>query len=133
MLQRLQDRLDTVGLPLGVDELNLHRDGRSMKVGPGRGDSLAVVPFPRAASRTRRAVGHHLTAATAQLPRTAPHPLRTARVRPALPHAIDDAHRDKYIGPFSGIHKADAPLAPSEKLAETMRPPETNDSPTEPN
>jgi cytochrome c oxidase subunit I len=56
--------------------------------------------------------------------------------RPAFdlhyPHAIDDAHRDKYVGLFSGKHKAESPPAPSEKLAEAMQPPETNDSPTEP-
>jgi cytochrome c oxidase subunit I len=46
--------------------------------------------------------------------------------RPAFdlhyPHAIDEAHRDKYVGPFSGKHKDEVPPAPSEKLAETMQP-----------
>ncbi|MFL6118023.1 MAG: cytochrome ubiquinol oxidase subunit I, partial [Actinophytocola sp.] len=44
--------------------------------------------------------------------------------RPAFdlhyPHAIDEAHRDKYVGPFSGKHKETVPPAPSEKLSEAM-------------
>jgi cytochrome c oxidase subunit 1 len=50
--------------------------------------------------------------------------------RPAFdlhyPHAIDEAHLDRYVGPFSGKHRAEARPAPSEKLADAMHPPETS-------
>jgi cytochrome c oxidase subunit 1 len=46
--------------------------------------------------------------------------------RPAFdlhyPHMVEQAHADKYIGPFSGNHAGDAPPAPSEVLAGTMNP-----------
>ena len=44
--------------------------------------------------------------------------------RPAFdlhyPHMAEQAHADKYVGPFSGNHGSDAPAAPSEQLAAVM-------------
>ena len=71
LLERLQNRLDTVLLPLGVDELNLHRDGRSSSAAKKDAADFRIW-FARRSSRTSRSNSAILAASADVVPGRTP-------------------------------------------------------------
>ncbi|MEH0934040.1 hypothetical protein V6U80_02615 [Micromonospora sp. CPCC 205543] len=84
-MQRLQDRLDTVLLPLGVDELDLHRDGRSSSAAKKDAADFRIW-FARRSSRFSRSNSAILAASDDVVPELAP--ACRSRATPRMPRPV---------------------------------------------